>query len=264
MGKKFFDDEVRVFAHRGIPKEYPENTLPSFKKACELGVDVIETDVHFTRDKKFVVIHDEFLDRVSNGIGKVSNYTMKDLKNFDAGYNFTTDNKTYPFRGKGVTFISLEELLEEFPNQRFNIDLKDKNPKQIIYYAKIIERYNAQFRILTASEHRANLKEIRKIYPEMATSFSFWEALGFYLLFLSGLLSLDIHFDGDALQIPEYFGSFHVITKSFIKQAYEKGIKIHVWTVNKREDIIRLLNLGVDGIISDDPVLLKEVISSGF
>ncbi|MDY6932660.1 MAG: glycerophosphodiester phosphodiesterase [Spirochaetota bacterium] len=260
MAKHFFDNDTRVFAHRGVPIEFPENTLLSFKRAVELGVDVIETDIHFTKDKGFIVIHDESLERLTEGVGNVRDYSIKELKQFDAGFRFTKDNgKTYPFKGKNIKLLSLEEMLNEFPNQRFNIDLKEKNQEQIGYYADIIKRHNAQNRVLTASEHSVNLKGIRKLFPDMATSFSLWEALGFYTLYKTGFMFLTSHFNGDALQIPEHFGPIRIVTKSFVKHAHNKGIQVHVWTINNRDDIIRLFNLGVDGIISDDPILLKQI-----
>lgn len=261
MEKKFFNSDTRVFAHRGVPYEYPENTLLSFRRAFELGVDVIETDVHFTKDRRFVVIHDASLGRSTNGSGNVRDLTFEELKQIDAGYNFTRDNgKTYPFRDKSINPIFLEELLEEFPDQRFNIDLKEKNPEQIDYYADIIKKFNAENRILTASEHGVNLREIRKQFPDMATSFSSWEVINYYFLLKSGFLFLKDKFQGDALQVPEYYFGLRIVTSSFVKQAHAKGIKVHVWTINKESDMKRLLDIGVDGLFSDDPVLLMNIL----
>lgn len=263
MEKKFFNKETVIFAHRGASNEYPENTLPAFQKAVELGVDVIETDVHLTKDNRFVIFHDETIDRMCDSCGLIRDYTLSELKTFNAGYRYTADNgKSFPFRDKGLSALSLEEVLEKFPEQRFNIDLKDKSPEQGKLFVDIINKHGAQGRVLAASEHRYILMEIRRLCPELATSFALWEALWFYFLFKSGLLFLNISFPGDALQVPEYWGQFHVVTGSFIKQAHEKGLKVHVWTINKESDMRRLLGMGADGVMSDNPELLLKVVES--
>ncbi len=261
MEKEYFNQETIVLAHRGAPREFPENTLPSFKRASELNIDVLETDVHFTKDKKFVVLHDEYLERTTNGTGKAIDYTMQELKKLDAGYKFShNEGKTYPFRDKGITLLSLEELFNEFPGHRFNIELKTKNPKQVEYYGKTIRQFNAETRVLTASEHISNLKALRKLIPQMATSFSPSEVIKFLLLSKSGLLFLKSNFDGDALQIPENVGKFRIVTSTFIRHAHDKGIKVHVWTINEEDDMRRLLDMGTDGIFTDIPLLLIKVL----
>jgi glycerophosphoryl diester phosphodiesterase len=106
MSKKFFDPEPRVFAHRGASGAYPENTLASFREAVKIGVDVIETDVHFTRDRRFVVAHDGELGRICDGSGAVEDYTLAELKKFDAGYGFSTDGGTVIRSGAGGSLSS--------------------------------------------------------------------------------------------------------------------------------------------------------------
>lgn len=265
MSKPFFDPEPRVIAHRGASGEYPENTALSFCNAVEIGVDVIETDIHFTKDGSFLVIHDEDLHRVSDGTGHVADHTLAELRRYDAGYRFTTDGGTsFPFRGKGLSFMSLEEMLEEFPDQRFNIDLKSKNTAQVAPYLEIIRKMKASDRVLTASEHGPNTALVRRLMPEMATSFGLWPALAYYFLFKSGILYFKKRFPQDALQIPEFFGISRVITHSFIEQAHEKGLRVHVWTINDEGDMRRLYEMGADAVMSDHPVLLKKVAKEFF
>jgi glycerophosphoryl diester phosphodiesterase len=252
---------VLAFAHRGASKEFPENTMPAFASAVQLGADFIETDIHITRDNKFAVIHDDSVERITNGTGKVTDYTMNELKRLDAGYNFTADGgKSYPFRGKGITLSSLDELLEAFPSCKFNLDIKEKNPEQIKYFADIIEKYKAHDRIITASKYLSNLKAVRKIKPAIATSFSVLETLGILFLYKSGLIFLKSNFKGISLQIPEKYGNFNVVNKSFIKQVHEKDLQVHVWTVDDEDDMRRLIEFGVDGIMSNDPALLLKVL----
>lgn len=261
MTKSFFQPEPRVLAHRGLSIEYPENTILSFRKAAELDVDVIETDVHLTNDNQFVVIHDDRLERLSDGGGRVSDYTLAALQQFDAAYHFTLDGgKTFPYRGSGITFLSLDELLEEFPEQRFNIDLKIKNPDLVDNYAAIIRKHHAETRVLTASEHRINLMKMRSQIPEMATSFSMGEVIAFFALFKTGFLFCKKSFVGDALQIPEFIGPSRIVTPSFVREAHERMIRVHVWTVNEEHDMRRLLDAGVDGIFTDDARRLQRVL----
>ncbi len=265
MSKKFFIPEPRVFAHRGASGGYPENTLLSFGEAVKIGVDVIETDVHFTKDNRFVVAHDGELGRICDGSGLVADYTLAELKKFDAGYGFSADEgKSFPYRGMGLSLISLEELLEEFPGQRFNIDLKAKNPAQVPYYCTLIEKCAAVQRVLTASEHAENTRPVRGRFPGMATSFSLSEALIYYFLFRSGLLYFKKRFPADVLQIPEFFGPSRVVSDTFVEQAHKKGLRVHVWTINDEEGMRRLYGAGVDAVMSDHPSLLKRVAADYF
>jgi glycerophosphoryl diester phosphodiesterase len=262
MDKRFFYPEPRVIAHRGASGKYPENTAMSFRKAVEIGADVIETDIHFTKDNGFIVCHDDVLERVSDGTGRVGEHTVAELKRLDAGCNFAGDGSaTFPYRGKGLVFMTLEEMLEEFPGQRFNIDLKAKNPGQVPYYADIIKKMNAQHRVLSASEYGPNTRAVRKIFPDMATSYSMGEGLWYYFLYRSSIILLVNSFPAEALQIPEYLGTSHIVTGSFVSMAHRKGIRVHVWTVNEEKDMRRLFDAGVDGIVSDNPVLLKKVVA---
>lgn len=260
--KTFFKNEPRLLAHRGMPLEFPENTITSFENAIKFGVDVLETDTHLTKDNQFIISHDADISRVSNGKGLIMDYTVEELKKFDVGYHFTTDmGKTYPYRDKGITFMTVDEVLERFPSQKFNIDLKDNNPSQVKLWAELIKKYDASNRILTASQYTQNLDEVREYYPEMATSFSAGEVFKFYVSNKFGRLK-SRKFSGDALQIPVRLGPFHLIKPKFIETAHKFDYKIHVWTINEEEEMKILLKLGVDGIFTDNPRILKAVLNS--
>lgn len=262
--KAFFDPEPRLLSHRGMPHEYPENTMISFDHAAEFGVDVIETDTHLTKDNEFVICHDADISRVSNGSGKIEDYNLAELKGFDAGYKFTSDGgQTFPFRGKGITFMSVREVLEKFPNQRFNIDLKDNNPDQVALWADLITEYDAVNRVLTASQFTANLKLVRNAFPEMATSFSAGEVFRYYIRNKLGMVK-GMHFEGSALQVPVRMAGLRIISEKSIKNAHRKGYKLHVWTINDQKTMRDLFEMGVDAIFTDRPRLLKEVITEFF
>jgi len=261
--KAFFKRETRLLAHRGVPQEFPENTMISFQNAVKLGVDVIETDTHLTKDDQFVVAHDADISRVSNGSGAISQFTLEQLKQFDVGYNFTLDDgKTFPYRDKGIRFISVEEMLEAFPNQRFNIDLKDNNPLQVKLWVDLITAQDAIDRVLTASQYTKNLKLVRKAFPNMATSFSAGEVFNFYLLNkFRGINRLKKRkFGGDALQVPIKMAGLRIVSERSIQNAHALGFKMHVWTINEPQMMRKLFKMDVDGIFTDRPRVLKNVI----
>jgi len=260
--RHFFIPEPRVFAHRGDAAHFPENTLPSFQSAVEIGADVIETDVQRSKDGHFMVFHDDTIDRITEGRGRVGDYTREELKRFDACYRYSPDGDSFPFRGRKIAIPSLEEALREFPHQRFNIDLKADDPSQADAYCSLIRRCNAVERVLTASESTHNLKAVRHLLPEMATSASHREVAGVFMLYRSGLLFAKRGLAADALQIPEFYRRWHVASPGMVRRIRDKGIRVHVWTVNAEADMRRLLDAGVDGIITDDPRLLKKVIET--
>lgn len=262
MNKRFFNPEPKIFAHRGDSANFPENTLPAFRSAVEMGVDVIETDVHRTRDGRFVILHDDNLDRVTDGGGRARDLTLDEIRRMDAGHRFSPDGTSFPFRGKGITVPTLEDALAEFPAQRFNVDLKDDEPAQVRDYCALLRNCNAVDRVLTASEYTGNLKAARGLLPDMATSASKWEIIGVYFLFRSGFLFAKKRIAADALQIPEYFGTSHIASQAFVRELHGMGVKIHVWTVNREDDMRRLIDAGADAIMSDNPALLKKVIAS--
>ena len=261
MKHSFFNKPLRIVAHRGDSVFFPENTLPAFKSASELGVDCIETDVHLTRDGVCVIWHDDTVERLSGVKGLVSDKTYKELMSIDAGKMFTKDNgKTFPFRGKGVTIAAFDEVLKENPNMRFNVDLKDDNIELVKEFARVVRKNNAGNRVLGASFHDSIIKSIRRIIPEIASSFSRSGIRNIVILDKIGLLGFYKNFNGDAAQVPEYDNKIKVITKSFIKNLHKRGVMVHVWTVNRKSEMIRFYNMGVDAIMTDNPRLLIETL----
>lgn len=260
MKKPFFEKPARIFAHRGYSKEFPENTQVAFEKAIELGADVIETDAHLTNDGHIVIVHDDELSHITNGNGKIAELRLDQIKQLDAAYYFSLDGESFPYRGKGITIMTLDEMLAAFPQQRFNVDLKDNTVVLAEKFCDVVLQLKAEHRVLGASQHGKNLQYVRKKIPTMATSFGLWGVVGFYFLFRSGLLGLFKNFPGDALQIPEYIGPSHLANGALIRMAHERGIQVDVWTVNYERDMQRLLDINVDGIVTDDVPLLQKVL----
>jgi len=257
----FFAQPPRVLAHRGDSEFYPENTLPAFISAEKLKVDVIETDVHLTADNDVVIWHDKTLDRQTNGTGIVEVLTLKQLQMLDAGYYYTKDNgETFPFRGTGVTLMSLDEALETLPDMRFNIDLKTKDSQLPVKFAEIVGKHNAMDRILGASFHTENLQALRSLMPGMATSFSTYEVFTLFLKQKFGFRpSSREKLKGQVLQVPERYGILKVLTDRFMQSFHDAGLYIHVWTINNEADMRRLIRMGADAIFTDNPRLLQKV-----
>jgi len=250
-----------VMAHRGGGGLSPENTLYAFERAAEMGVDVIESEIHSTADNNLVVIHDETVDRTTNGTGPVNSLTLKELKEFDAGYNWTADGgQTFPFRGKGITIPTLEEVFTALPNIRINIDMKQINPSLAAPLCEMINSFDMVEKVMVASFNTRAINDFRRACSRVATSASRREVTLFFLMnlvFLGKAYRPACH----ALQIPEYNSGLHVLTKRFLQTARSLNLKVHVWTVNEVEDMRRLLELGVDGIITDYPDRLTSVVT---
>jgi glycerophosphoryl diester phosphodiesterase len=250
-----------AFAHRGGGKLWPENTMVAFQGAVQLGCRYLETDLRTTRDGVLVTIHDETLDRISDGSGPVHALTLAELKRLDAGYRFSPDGgQTFPFRGKEVTVPTLAEVAQAFPDICLNLEIKQKEPSLVEALVTFIEEQDAHDRILVGSFHDRMLKEFRRrTGGRVATSAASWEARLFWLASRLGLTRF-LRLPYDALQVPPRQGPLRVVDRRFVQAAHRLGIQVHVWTVDESEEMRRLLNLAVDGLMSDRPDLLLDVL----
>jgi glycerophosphoryl diester phosphodiesterase len=252
-----------AFAHRGGSLLWPENTMVAFRGAVEMGYRYIETDLHATRDGVLVLIHDDTLERTTDGSGFVWEHTLEQLKRFDAAYHFSPDGgRTYPHRGQGVTVPTLEQALEAFPEVRINVEIKQEQPPAVEAVVEFIEKRGLQERLLVASARDRVVNEFRRRSGgRVATSAAKAEALRFWLasrLRLERLLRIQY----DALQVPARFASLTVVDRRFVEAAHKRSLQVHVWTVDEPGEMRRLLGLGVDGLMSDRPDLLREVVGA--
>jgi len=261
MFRSFFDPMPRVVAHRGDSAHFPENTLPAFESACRMGVDVIETDVHLSRDGHLVIWHDPTLERNTNGSGRVEEHTLQELKALDAGYTFTSDGgKTFPFRGKGVQLCTLMEALKSCPAMCFNVDLKSKGPAIVDAFIQVIKDEHATRRVVAASFHLSNLKLLRKREPRIQTSITTAEVLPLLALQKLHLLPKRTTARSKVIfQVPARQWGIEVITRDFVEVMHARGAIIQVWTINDEAEMHRLYNLGVDSIMTDKPQLAIKV-----
>jgi glycerophosphoryl diester phosphodiesterase len=237
--------------------------MVAFRGAVGMGYRYLETDLHATRDGALVLIHDDTLERTTDGGGPVWERTLAELKRFDAGYHFSPDGgRTYPYRGQGVTVPTLEEVVEAFPEVRINVEIKQENPPAVQAMADFIERRGLQDRLLVASFRDRVIQQFRFASGgAVATSAAQGEARRFWLasrLRLERLLRVPY----DALQVPARYGSRTVVDRRFVGAAHRCGLHVHVWTVDEPGEMRRLLNLGVDGLMSDRPDLLLEVVGA--
>lgn len=259
----FFDgDPPRVFGHRGAAGLAPENTLPSFALSVALGAPYIELDVHGTRDGKVVVIHDSTLERTTNATGAVVAYTYEQLAALDAGYRFTTDGSSFPYRSQRICLPTLESVLTIHATQCFNIEIKQEHPAIIEMVVEIIERTGTLDRVLLAAEHAPIMAVIRRVVGDrVVTGMSAVEVVEFMDRFgrddWAGYRP-----PGRALQIPPRFGNIELVTAGTVAAAHRLGLEVHVWTVNDADEISRLLDFGVDGIMSDLPGLAAAAVAA--
>lgn len=255
----FLEPMPRVIAHRGDSRNYPENTLPAFESAVRMGIDVVETDIHLTKDGVLVIWHDPTLERNTDGSGRIEDHTLEELRRFDAGYTFTQDGgKTFPFRGKGVRICTLAEALEHCPEQRFNIDLKTKCPEIVDEFIKVIREHDAVDRVVGASFHLSNLKRLRRLAPDFLTSITTAEVVP--LLFRQKTHTLPKAFKRKIIfQIPMAAGPVKVVTPAFVKAMHQRGAVVMVWTINDEETMRKLFEMGVDSVMTDDPALVIKV-----
>ena len=226
-----------MLAHRGLAIEAPENTLIAFEKAIGIGCHYIETDVHVSLDGVAVVAHDPSLDRVAEREIAVRTLTMEQLRRVDLG------------RGQG--FCSLEEALDAFPETRFNIDVKVEGAVEPVV-AAVTATHAASRVLLTSFSDRRRLR-LAALMPGVATSAGSAGVIRARLAGFTGSARMltGVLRGARALQIPERVGPLRLVTAAFVAAAHRVGAEVHVWTVNEASDMRRLLDLGVDGLVTD-------------
>jgi glycerophosphoryl diester phosphodiesterase len=250
-----------TFAHRGGAGLWPENTLEAFRGALELGCSHLETDLRMTRDGEIVVMHDARVDRTTDGTGDVAAHTLAQLKRLDAGYRFSPDGTSFPFRGRGLTVPTFAELCAATPAARYNVEIKERSsfdlPRALVAF---IERHALSERIVVAAEHHELVRDFRRLSGRrIATSASRRECLKFWFASRLGLTAF-LRLPYQALQIPVRVGKATLVTPGLLDAAHREGLAVHVWTIDDPVEMTRLLDLGVDGLMSDHPDRLRAVV----
>lgn len=252
-------DRFLNIAHRGGGHLAPEETLAAFDNAVAVGADVIELDVHATADGVVVVCHDETVDRTTNGSGAIREMSFEALRALDAGYHFTPDGgATYPYRDTGVVIPTLEEVLAALPGLPVTIEIKQHEPSIVEALLAVLDATGSREHTVIGSFLDTPLAEVRARAPDVLTGFGLADVFGF--LGLTAESEADYAPPGQFLQVPVREAGFEVVTPESVARAHRVGLKVHVWTINDLAEVERLMALGVDGIMTDDPAMLAEAV----
>ncbi|PEZ02706.1 hypothetical protein CN326_19315 [Bacillus sp. AFS018417] len=238
-----------IFGHRGAAGTYPENTMVSFQAAEQFGADGIELDVQFTKDRKIVVIHDETVNRTTNGKGAVRNYLYEDLRSLDASYTF--------YDKVGVCRIPLlEDVLEwlETNNLFLNIELKNNKvpyrglEEEVI---TLVRKYNMEERIILSSFNHYSMKKCHMMAPDIETAILYKEGLHSPWAYVKKMGASAIH--------PNY----RYISDGIIELTMINGVAVRLYTINDEEVMRKFLRMNVTAIITDYPERVKKLLQSG-
>ena len=238
-------DGLLAFAHRGGAGDYPENSMHAFEAAVELGYRYIETDAYATRDGVLLSFHDDRLDRVTDKQGAIEELDYAQVR--DA-------------RIDGSEPIPLmEDLLGTFPDTRFNID--PKHDSAVAPLIEVIRRTNAVERVGIGSFSGKRLTQMRDaLGPKLCTSVGPWDALRVRLA-ACGLPMGGFSRPG-CVQFPEKQWGIPLVDADTVALCHSHDLQVHVWTIDKPQDMNRLIDLGVDGLMTDRPAVLKEVLQA--
>lgn len=250
-----------VIAHRGGGGNAPENTFAAFNRSVELGVDVLELDIRSTSDGELVVIHDSKVDRTTDGSGLVADFTLETIRELDAGFRWTSDEgKTFPFRASGILIPTLREVFEAFPNTKINIEPKFDTPSPVEPLCRLISEFNRMDKVIVGSFKAEVLVDFRRSCAGVATSASPSEASSFLFGYNIGL-SESFSPEMQVFQIPQKIGNWQIVTEDYVKALHERNLEVHVWTINEVEDMKHLLKIKADGIMTDYPDRLLDLLN---
>jgi glycerophosphoryl diester phosphodiesterase len=241
---------ARLYAHRGAAVELPENTIPAFELAVELGADAIETDAHLTRDGQVVLSHDATGERMCGVPRRIEDVTLEELRGWDAGARFVDADGRPSQVGKGLRIPTLGEALRALPGVSFNVDAKSQTARMVDRLIEAIDGAGAADRTLVASFHFWTLRRVRRCYSGR-TGLSELEVLRLFCSPETALRWLPV--GGAAAQIPYRFHGIDLGQRRLVDKCHRLGLEVHYWTVNDPRTAERLLAIGVDAIMTDDP-----------
>lgn len=269
---RWLDRRVIAYAHQGGAREAPSSTLYAIERAVSIGVPAIELDVHATADRQLVVCHDPTLERTTGRAGAIKDLRLEELMALDNAYFFVEGEDVvegrpedrYAYRGRApgdhrFGVASLAEILESFPDAVLNLDVKQTAPEVEPYeelLADLLRRYDRRDDVIVASFNDAATEAFSRYAPEIPTSAGTVATAEFFRF---------VHERGElpesvarhvALQVPTTYGEIVVVDEAFVDTAHSAGLAVHVWTIDDRDEMERLVEIGVDGIISDTPSVL--------
>ena len=245
-----------AIAHRGGAEELPENTLPAFDAAVALGYRHLETDAHLSSDGVLFSFHDEVLERVTDRRGAVSQVSASVISGADAAYHFSPDGTTFPLRGSGIRVPTMEEVLTRWPGVFLNIDAKSDRVVEPL--VALLRRLDAFDRVCVGSFSDERLRRVRRL-----TDGAVCTSMGPRAITAAWLGSRTGRMPGrgaDCVQVPPRTRGLAIVDRRFVSAAHRSGLQVHVWTIDDEPEMHRLLDLGVDGIMTDRPRLLRDVL----
>ncbi|HUM12221.1 MAG TPA: glycerophosphodiester phosphodiesterase [Myxococcaceae bacterium] len=248
-------------AHRGGALLAPENTLAAFGAAVDRWrTDMLELDLHATRDGELVVSHDPTLQRCTDGEGRIAEHTLAELQRLDAGFHFTLDRgRTYPFRGQGVRMPTFREVLRAFPGLRLNVEVKAEAPGVEAAVADLLRVEGAGQRVCLGSELDSLAGRLVEAAPEVCAFYPRDALTELVLAIKSGSEPPDDP-RFQVLDMPLDYGEVRLVDAPFLEATTRLGRWVNVWTVDEVETMRALVAIGVGGIMTDRPDLLREVL----
>lgn len=268
---KFDIDRPLVIAHQGGEGLAPSSTLPAFINATEMGVDVLEFDVHMTSDGHLVAIHDPNVDRTTNGSGLVNEMTLEEVQALDAGYYFKDLEGNHSFRDKGVYIPTVEEIFQKVddPDMLWVIEVKDTNKPELYQQItenlwSLLEQYGYEDQAILASFEQEIVDIISDVSDGKAIISAGRKEATRFVLFHKLFLNSLYHPGADAINIPTEDSNINLVDKNLIRGAHNRGMDVHYWTINDTKTMKELIELGADGIITDRPDLLIEILEEEY
>jgi glycerophosphoryl diester phosphodiesterase len=268
------DRRVIAYAHQGGAWEGPSSTLFAIEAALAAGATGIELDVHASADGQLVVCHDGTVDRTTDSTGLIAELGIDQLRRLDNAYWWAPgadvspglEPDAYPFRGRApedrrFRFALLEEVLEEFPGVILNLDIKQTAPVVAPYeqdLAIMLRRYGRVDDVIVASFLDSATDAFSSFAPEVPTSAGTVASAAFYQAVQAGERPAPLRHV--ALQVPASYGDMSLVDQRFVDVAHEEGLAVHVWTIDEEAEMERMCGLGVDGIITDRPSVLVDVL----
>ena len=238
---------------------FPGNTQVFLQQMAALKVDVLEMDIHLTADGALVLMHDATVDRTTDGEGAIRDMALAELKRLNVAYNWSNDGKTYPYREKPQRILTLDEVFEGFPKYPMVIELKTPEVDAALALCGKLQAYNKSNQVIVSSFHQEAIEAFRAECPHVATGAGAQEVRLFVLASKLGAFRLlSPHYQ--ALHIPIQYDGITLITPSAVKSVQDQGVRMDVWTVNDAAEMRRLIEMGVDGIMTDRPDRLFKVI----
>ncbi len=261
-------------AHQGGAREGPSSTLLAMRQALEAGAVGLELDLHATADGQVVVCHDDTVDRTNDVTGRIADLDLDAVQALDNAYwwvpgkvvDHAAGPGSYPLRGRApadpdLRIPTLREVLDAFPDAYLNVDIKQTAPAVEPYeelVADLLREYGRSDDVIVASFFDTATDAFSTLAPEISTAAGMDAIASFYFAVQEGVEPPPMRHH--ALQVPPTFQESTVVTEAFVQAAHDLGVAVHVWTIDETDEMQRLVALGVDGIMTDRPSVLSEVL----